>query len=154
MASRVRLALRMTYLGATASFITLLVGGIGISVYREMGYGPVRPVNCNEVEVASCARRLRVLRNELDAKLCEVQRAGEEAPHVWDGWVLDWQRALAAVRSRCCLAETAPSGRLQGLVHAARDLGELQRLYSTHVVQYGREIGAKAEAVNREIDPR
>ena len=154
MGSPFRLALRVAHLGITAVFIGLLGFGIGASVFREVGCGSRPPGPCEE-SPAGCAQQLRALRAELDRKLCEVQSGGgEKVSRVWDEWSVGWRRELTAVEGRCCLSKsTQPSEALRGLARAARELRELQGLYSTHVVQYGREIGAKAEAVDRELDP-
>jgi hypothetical protein len=91
------------------------------------------------------------LRQALDVKLSELQHAGGAGSRIWDEWAVVWRRELAGVEGQCCLGQTAVPDGFQRLVKADRDLRQLQALYTTHVVQYAREIGAKAEAVDREL---
>ncbi|MHB8419963.1 MAG: hypothetical protein ACYDCL_17955 [Myxococcales bacterium] len=146
-------ALLAAYLAAGALFFGLLVRGVTLSIIEEMGLGASRPGSCGARTPAFCRERLVELRRQLDVKLAEAEQgSGSRAERLWDEWSVGWRRDLARVAGDCCLdAEEVPAG-FRGLAHGERDLRELEALYTTHVVQYAREIGAKAEAVDRELE--
>jgi hypothetical protein len=137
------------YLGVAGIFIGLLLRGVVGSIIVEMGLSAGNSQSCGAETADSCSQRLVALRRQLDVKLAEFQGTGGE--RLWDEWSVVWRRELAQVEGECCLGpKKVPEG-FQRLVRADRDLRLLQALYTTHVVQYAREIGAKAEAVDREL---
>ncbi len=146
-----RAVLLALYLGVTALLIGLLVRGVVVSIVTEMGLDRPAAGACGGETRDGCAASLQALAAELDEKLCAVDRSRGAASRLWDEWSVGWRRSLAAVEARCCLGgEKVPAG-FGALARAARDLRELESLYATHVVQYSREIGAKAEDVDREL---
>lgn len=144
-------ALLCVYLGVAGALIALLGRGILVSIIDEMGLAGGNGQACGSETPDSCAERLVSLRQTLDVKLSELQRAGQGGARLWDEWAVGWRRELAGVEGRCCLGQKEVPRGFQRLVRADRDLRQLQALYTTHVVQYSREIGAKAEAVDREL---
>ncbi len=146
-----RVAVLAVYLGVAGIFIALLGRGIVLSIIDEMGISGGNPQACGAETPDSCGQRLVSLREALDVKLSELQRAGAGGARLWDEWAVVWRRELASVEGQCCLGQKAVPEGFQRLVRADHDLRQLQALYTTHVVQYAREIGAKAEAVDREL---
>ena len=126
-------------------YIALVVRGIVTSLLHQ-GALPAASLHgdCHRPP-QSCADGLRALRSALDAKTCSLEQAGTEAERRWDDFAIGWQRELAALRAECCLtSRDAPADRAP-LARAAVDLEKLGRLYTTHLVQYAREIGPTAE---------
>ncbi len=148
---RIRRALLAIYLAVAACFVAILVRGVVLSIVNEMGMGPRRAGSCGARSPESCREQLVDLRRQLDVKLAEIQHAGLQGERLWDEWAAGWRRELASVSAECCLdQEEVPEG-FRALAQGERGLRELQGLYTTHVVQYAREIGDKAESVDREL---
>jgi hypothetical protein len=145
------LAVLTAYLGVAGVFVALLLNGVIGSITVEMGLSAGNPQTCGTETPDSCTRQLISLRQALDAKLSEFQRAGGSGERLWDEWSVVWRRELARVEGQCCLGRKEVPEGFQRLVRADHDLRQLEALYTTHVVQYAREIGAKAEAVDREL---
>lgn len=149
----VRLLLLALYLGVAAIFIGLIARGIVLSIIDEMGLHAADNARCRSQSPAACNARLVELRRQLDDRLAEIERTGgTRAERLWDEWSVGWRRELARVAGECCLSSGAPSPEgFRHLALAERDLRDLEGLYTTHVVQYARQIGAKAEAVDRDL---
>jgi hypothetical protein len=144
-------AVLSVYLGLAGIFMVLLGHGVVTSIIDEMGMSSRNPQACGAETPESCSQRLVALRQSLDVKLSELQHAGGSGSRLWDEWAVIWRRELAQVEGQCCLGQKAVPEGFQRLVRADKDLRQLQALYTTHVVQYAREIGGKAEAVDREL---
>jgi hypothetical protein len=146
-----RVAVFTAYFGVAGLFVVLLGRGVVGSIIEEMGFSGGNPQACGSETPETCSQRLISLRQALDVKLSELQRAGGGGARLWDEWAVVWRRELTSVEGQCCLGQKEVPEGFQRLVRADHDLRQLQALYTTHVVQYAREIGAKAEAVDREL---
>jgi hypothetical protein len=140
-----RLAVFGIFVAFSTLYILLIARGIILSLMHQ-GMLPLTPM-ANECRRGpdSCTQGLVELRAALDAKSCELERTGTAAERLWDDWSQAWQRDLSSLRSECCLVSgRGPPGR-DRLARAAADLERLGQLYTTHLVQYAREIGPQAE---------
>ncbi|HUB07567.1 MAG TPA: hypothetical protein VMB50_11225 [Myxococcales bacterium] len=148
----IHLTLLSLYLAVAAVFVGLIGRGITLSIIEEMGLGAGQASRCGARTSQSCQEELVDLRRELDVKLAEIERTGgSRAERLWDEWSAGWRRELGRVAGECCLDQTPVPEGFRTLALAERDLRQLEALYTTHVVQYAREIGDKAEAVDREL---
>jgi hypothetical protein len=140
-----RLVVFGTFVGFSTLYILLIARGIIVSLMHQGALPLTRVSNeCRRTQ-DSCAQGLSDLRTALDGKSCELERNGTQAERLWDDWSQTWQRDLSALRSECCLAAgRAPPERVR-LARAAADLERLGQLYTTHLVQYAKEIGPEAE---------
>jgi len=140
-----RLVVFGIFVGFATLFILLIARGIILSLMHQGALPLARVSNECRRTPDSCAQGLADLRAALDGKSCELERSGTQAESLWDDWSQTWQRDLSALRSECCLASgRAPPERVR-LARAAADLERLGQLYTTHLVQYAKEIGPEAE---------
>jgi len=144
-----RVAVFALFVGAALVFIGVLGVGIVRSLTEEMALAP--PVAGGRESFAECAADLKALRSELEERLSIVQRTGHEAEEFWDTWSAGWRRQLSILELRCRTAAAPDSPRGRAIAAAARDLTTLAGLYSTHVVQYAREIGGAVEQADRDF---
>jgi hypothetical protein len=144
-----RVAVTVLFIGVALALVGVLGVGVVRSLTEEMALDAV-PTGGRE-SFAECAADLNRLRAELDERLSAVERTGHEAEEIWDAWSAGWRRELTSLELRCRSAASpgSPSGR--ALAAAARDLRTLVGLYSTHVVQYAREIGGAVEQADRDF---
>ncbi len=140
-----RLAVFGIFVGFSTLYVLLIARGIILSLLHQGALPLARVSNECRRPTESCAQGLADLRAALDQKSCELERSGTQAENQWDDWSQTWQRDLSALRSECCLAPgRAPPERVR-LARAAADLERLGQLYTTHLVQYAREIGPQVE---------
>jgi hypothetical protein len=144
-----RVAVLVLFIGVALSFIGVLATGIVRSLTEEMALAP--PVAGGRESFTECAADLKALRSELEDRLAIVQRTGHEAEELWDDWSAGWRRKLSILELRCRTAAAPDSAAGRSLAAAARDLTALAGLYSTHVVQYAREIGGAVEQADRDF---
>lgn len=140
---------RLAVFGLFVAFATLYIVLIARGIIVSLMHQGMLPLSQTATECRrspdSCARGIAELRGALEAKSCELERTGTAAERLWDDWAQSWQRDLAALRGECCLMPgRAPPDR-DRLARAAADLERLGQLYTTHLVQYAREIGPQAE---------
>jgi len=140
-----RIAAYAVFIGFSTLYVLLVARGIIVSLMHQGALPPARVSNECRRAPESCAQGLVDLRDSLDRESCQLERTGTRAESLWDDWLQTWQRDLFALRSECCLAAgRAPPERAR-LARAAADLERLGQLYTTHLVQYAREIGPQAE---------
>jgi hypothetical protein len=144
-----RVAVLVLFIGAALSFIGVLAVGIVRSLTEEMALAP--PIAGGRESFSECATDLKALRSELEERLSTVHRTGHEAEELWDAWSAGWRRQLSVLEIRCRTAAAPDSPRGRAIAAAARDLTTLAGLYSTHVVQYAREIGGAVEQADRDF---
>lgn len=140
------------FIAFSTLYIVLVARGITVSLLDEGAIDlPVHSGDCRRPPPV-CARDLARLRESLDTKSCELQRTGTQAERLWDDWSIGWRRDLAGLEAECCLRPLdAPPDRAP-LARAAEDLKQLERLYTTHLVQYAREIGPQSERCQADLD--
>jgi hypothetical protein len=140
-----RLVVFGIFVGFSTLYILLIARGIILSLMHQGALPLAHVANECRRSPDSCAQGLADLRAALDQKSCELERTATRAESLWDDWSQTWQRDLSSLRGECCLAPgRAPPERVR-LARAAADLERLGQLYTTHLVQYAREIGPQAE---------
>lgn len=147
-----KLAVWAVYLGVTGFVGLAVTVGVLRSSYERMG----RPTAPNTAVTASdlraCLDGLNTLYVELNARLqaVPVTPPGPDQSQRWDEWTPPWRARLLALGGRCRLDDDPPP-EAASLAVAYRRLGKLHGHYTTHVVQFAREIGRLADETRRAL---
>jgi hypothetical protein len=133
-------------MGGTGFLGIALTVSVFLSARREVGQPPPSNLVVTQEDLRACADGLDELFSELTERLRAVPAAtpGASQDEVWATWMPTWRKQLLAIGARCRLLEGTPED-ARPLREAYVRLDKLQWLYTTHVVQYAREIGPRAD---------
>src|SRR5579863_4495264 len=141
-----RIAAWLVYLGVAGFLAVALIASVYSSASESVGRPPPVNAEVSAGDLAGCAAALDALFAELNERLQSVPSATPAATQEesWDAWIPTWRRRLLTVGSQCRLISATPPEAL-ALRDAYHELDRLEAQYTTHVVQYAREIGPGAD---------
>ncbi len=147
-----RIGVWVVYLAGSGFLGVALTWSVYQSARQSVGLPPPPNPEVSRSDLQVCGDSLASLSSELNDHLRAVPISVPAATQddVWQAWIPTWRARLLALAGRCRLIENTPPEAL-ALRDAYADLNRLQGLYTTHVVQFAREIGKTADETREAI---
>jgi hypothetical protein len=148
-----RIAAWLIYLGVSGFVAVCLIIGVYGSARDSVGRPPPVNADVRPGDLAGCAAGLDALFVELNERLQAVPAAtpGAAQEEAWEAWIPTWRRRLLTIGSQCRLISGTPPEAL-ALRDAYTELDQVQALFTTHVVQFAREIGPRADRTRAALE--
>jgi len=149
----VRIAAWLGYLGISGFIAVALIVSVYGSARDSVGRAPPLNAEVSAGDLAGCAAGLDSLYAELTEQLqaVPVAKPGAAQDEAWEAWIPAWRRRLLTIGSQCRLINGTPP-EATALREAYRELDQLQPLFTTHVVQFAREIGPRVDRTRAALE--